>query len=99
MVAARRVAVLVDVDDHLVALQAQALRGGGDDAAIGLVRDQELDILGRQAVLRQQSREHSYILRTAYLKTWLPSCFTKCWRAATVSAVAGMRLPPAGIFR
>src|SRR5205807_1461900 len=48
------IAVAIDVDEHLVHGQPHALAGRLDDAQVGLVRDEEIDVLGAQAVAPQE---------------------------------------------
>ena len=43
------VAVLVDVDDRLLARDAEAGRSGFDDAGVRLVGDEPVDVVGRQS--------------------------------------------------
>src|SRR5262245_31866258 len=46
----RGIPEVLDVDDHLVGIDSQLLGGRLNDAAIRLVRDEQIDIGGRQAV-------------------------------------------------
>ena len=73
----RRVAEPLDVDDHLVRVEAELLGRRLDDPAVGLVRDEQIEIVpasGRSA--RGSRREISSVLRTANLNTAWPSCLT-----------------------
>src|SRR5580704_9996467 len=48
------VPVAVNVDNHLVLAQAQAMGYSTDDPEVGLVGDQQLDVLGGEAMTIQQ---------------------------------------------
>ena len=60
-------------DHDLLHRQAQPLRGRVDDAAIGLMRNQQIQIGGVRPLRSSSARHTSCIFRTAYLKTCAPS--------------------------
>src|ERR1700681_805052 len=51
----RRVAEPLDVDDDPLRAHAESLGRGLDDAAVGLMRDEEVEVGGRQAVAVEQT--------------------------------------------
>lgn len=50
-----RVAVLVQIDDHLRRIELEPLGGGFDDSAVRLVRDEQIDVGRRQLVTFEQA--------------------------------------------
>ena len=58
----RGVAVPIDVDHHLVHRHAGVLGGGLDDANVGLVRHQQIDLVRRQPA-RVRAWSHASLMR------------------------------------
>jgi len=49
------VAVLVNIDDDFVGGHAQAVSGGHDDAAIGLMRDEDVNVFSGKPIAGEES--------------------------------------------